>query len=62
MVLIQQILKMKKDYVKKIQISVKFLLKHQGYSFLNDERGKIKLEMNNHTGSKIKEIKEYTSY
>ena len=29
--------------------------------FLNDERAKIKLEMNNHTGSKIKEIKEYTS-
>ena len=30
--------------------------------FLNDDRGKIKLEINNHTGSKIKEIKEYTSY
>ena len=30
--------------------------------FLNDERAKIKLEMNNHTGSRIKEIKEYTSY
>ena len=30
--------------------------------FLNDNRAKIKLEMNNHTGSKIKEIKEYTSY
>ena len=30
--------------------------------FLNDERAKIKLEMNTHTGSKIKEIKEYTSY
>ena len=30
--------------------------------FLNDERAKIKLEINNHTGSKIKEIKEYTSY
>ena len=30
--------------------------------FLNDGRAKIKLEMNNHTGSKIKEIKEYTSY
>ncbi|MDB0045256.1 DUF6165 family protein [Candidatus Pelagibacter sp. Uisw_136] len=29
---------------------------------LNDDRAKIKLEMNNHTGSKIKEIKEYTSY
>ena len=30
--------------------------------FLNDDRAKIKLEINNHTGSKIKEIKEYTSY
>ena len=28
----------------------------------NDERAKIKLEINNHTGSKIKEIKEYTKY
>ena len=30
--------------------------------FLNDERAKIKLEINDYTGSKIKEIKEYTSY
>ena len=30
--------------------------------FLNDVRAKIKLEINNHTGSKIKEIKEYTNY
>ena len=30
--------------------------------FLNDERAKIKFEINTHTGSKIKEIKEYTSY
>ena len=30
--------------------------------FLNDDRAKIKLEMNTHTGSKIKEIKEYTAY
>ena len=30
--------------------------------FLNDNRAVIKLEINNHTGSKIKEIKEYTSY
>jgi hypothetical protein len=30
--------------------------------FLNDDRAKIKLEINNHTGSKIKEIKDYTSY
>ena len=30
--------------------------------FLNDDRAKIKLEINTHTGSKIKEIKEYTNY
>ena len=30
--------------------------------FLNDDRAKIKLEINHLTGSKIKEIKEYTSY
>ena len=30
--------------------------------FLNDNRAKIKLEINTHTGSKIKEIKEYTAY
>ena len=30
--------------------------------FLNDTRAKIKLDINNHTGAKIKEIKEYTSY
>ena len=29
---------------------------------LNDDRAKIKLEINNLTGSKIKEIKEYTNY
>ena len=30
--------------------------------FLNDDRAKIKLEINTYTGSKIKEIKEYTRY
>tara|TARA_B110000444_G_scaffold60618_1_gene56661 strand:+ start:444 stop:833 length:390 start_codon:yes stop_codon:yes gene_type:complete len=30
--------------------------------FLNDDRAKIKLDINNHTGSSIKEIKEYTNY
>ena len=30
--------------------------------FLNDERAKLKLEINNKTSSKIKEIKEYTKY
>ncbi len=30
--------------------------------FLNDDRARIKLEINVCTGSKIKEIKEYTNY
>ena len=30
--------------------------------FLNDDRAKIKRQINNYTGSKIKEIKEYTNY
>ena len=29
---------------------------------LNDNRAKLKLEINNYTGSEIKEIKEYTKY
>ena len=40
----------------------KFIKLSRDVHFLNDDRAKIKLEMNNHTGSKIKEIKEYTSY
>ena len=30
--------------------------------FLNDKRAQIKLTINNYTGSKIKEIKNYTKY
>ena len=40
----------------------KFIKLSRDVHFLNDDRAKIKLEMNNHTGSKIKEIKEYTGY
>ena len=40
----------------------KFIKLSRDVHFLNDDRAKIKLEMNNHAGSKIKEIKEYTSY
>ena len=40
----------------------KFIKTSRDIHFLNDKRGKIKLEINNHTGSKIKEIKEYTNY
>ena len=40
----------------------KFIKLSRDVHFLNDDRAKIKLEMNNHTGSSIKEIKEYTNY
>ena len=40
----------------------KFVKLSRDVHFLNVDRAKIKLEINNLTGSKIKEIKEYTSY
>ena len=40
----------------------KFIKLSRDVHVLNDYRAKIKLEINNHTGSKIKEIKEYTNY
>ena len=40
----------------------KFIKTSRDIHFLNDKRGRVKLEINNYTGSKIKEIKEYTSY
>ena len=39
-----------------------FIKLSRNVHFLNDERSKIKLEINNHTGSAIKDIKEYTNY
>ena len=47
---------------KKSEFKEKFIELSRDVHFLNDDRSKIKLEINNHTGSKIKEIKEYTSY
>ena len=40
----------------------KFIKLSRDIHFLNDERAKVKLEINNYTGSKIKEVKEYTAY
>ena len=40
----------------------KFIKLSRDVHFLNDDRAKIKLEINSHTGSTIKEIKEYTNY
>jgi len=47
---------------KNSDFSEKFIKLSRDVHFLNDDRGKIKLEINHHTGSKIKEIKKYTSY
>ena len=47
---------------KNSDFSEKFIKLSRDVHFLNDDRAKIKLQINNHTGSKIKEIKEYTKY
>jgi len=47
---------------KNSDFSENFIKLSRDVHFLNDDRAKIKLEINNYTGSKIKEIKEYTSY
>jgi hypothetical protein len=47
---------------KNSDFSEKFIKLSRDVHFLNDDRGKIKLEINHHTGSKIKEIKKYTTY
>ena len=52
----------KRDCEKNKDFSGKFIKLSRDVHFLNDDRAKIKLEINNHTGSKIREIKEYTSY
>ncbi|MBD1132818.1 hypothetical protein IDH16_01620 [Pelagibacterales bacterium SAG-MED45] len=52
----------KRQCEKDKEFSDKFVKLSRDVHFLNDDRAKIKLEINNYTGSKIKEIKEYTSY
>jgi len=52
----------KRECEKNKDFGEKFIKLSRDIHFLNDDRAKIKLEINNHTGSVIKEIKEYTSY
>ena len=52
----------KRQCEKEKNFSEKFIKLSRDVHFLNDDRASIKLQINNHTGSKIKEIKEYTSY
>ena len=52
----------KRQCEKDQNFTEKFIKLSRDVHFLNDERAKIKLEINNLTGSKIREIKEYTNY
>tara|TARA_X000000950_G_C13591605_1_gene527584 strand:+ start:125 stop:514 length:390 start_codon:yes stop_codon:yes gene_type:complete len=52
----------KRQCEKEKNFSEKFIKLSRDVHFLNDDRALIKLQINNYTGSKIKEIKEYTSY
>ena len=52
----------KRQCEKDKDFNERFIKLSRDVHLLNDERAKIKLEINNLTGSKIKEIKEYTNY
>ena len=52
----------KRQCEKDKDFTEKFIKLSRDVHFFNDERAKIKLEINNLTGSKIREIKEYTNY
>tara|TARA_Y100000590_G_scaffold183044_1_gene208547 strand:+ start:2448 stop:2837 length:390 start_codon:yes stop_codon:yes gene_type:complete len=52
----------KRKCEKNSNFGEEFIRLSRDVHFLNDARAKIKLDINNHTGSKIKEIKEYTNY
>ncbi|MDC3058763.1 DUF6165 family protein [Candidatus Pelagibacter sp.] len=52
----------KRQCEKEKDFGEKFIKLSRDVHFLNDDRAKIKLEINNYTGSIIKEMKEYTSY
>ena len=52
----------KRNCEKEKNFTENFIKLSRDVHILNDDRAKIKLKINEHTGSKIKEIKEYTSY
>ena len=52
----------KRKCEKEKDFTENFIKLSRDVHILNDDRAKIKLEINNYTGSKIKEIKEYTTY
>ena len=52
----------KRQCEKNKDFGEKFINLSRDVHFLNDNRAYIKLEINNYTGSEIKEIKQYTKY
>jgi len=52
----------KRSYEKNLDFGEKFIKVSRDIHFFNDDRSKIKLEINKITGSLIREIKQYTSY
>ena len=52
----------KRQCEKSKSFTENFIKLSRDIHFLNDDRANIKLDINNYTGSKIKEIKEYTKY
>ncbi len=52
----------KRSYEKNSDFGEKFIKVSRDIHFLNDNRSKVKLEINKITGSLIREIKKYTAY
>ena len=52
----------KRDCEKNKDFGEKFIKLSRDVHFLNDDRANIKLNINKLSGSKIREIKEYTNY
>ena len=52
----------KRKCEKEKDFTENFIKLSRDVHILNDDRAKIKLKINEYTGSKIKEIKEYTNY
>jgi len=52
----------KRSYEKNSDFGDKFIKISRDIHFLNDDRSKVKLEINKITNSVIREIKQYTSY
>ena len=51
-----------KECVKNSDFGEKFIKLSRDVHFLNDERAKLKLKINDLTGSSVKEIKQYQGY